>query len=71
MSGKLKCTNIDIIGEELLEKHNFTHDQVCNIKFTDLQKFIIELDEFGDIVTNCNEKILEAIQAYMLAELED
>ena len=38
------------------------------IKFTDLQKIVLELEGFDDDPKRCNEKILEAIQQAWLDE---
>jgi FeS assembly protein IscX len=41
---------------------------VINLRFTDLWKWIQELEEFSDDPKRSNEKILEAIQAAGLEE---
>jgi FeS assembly protein IscX len=41
---------------------------VVNLRFTDLWKWVQELEEFSDDPKRSNEKILEAIQAAWLEE---
>ena len=41
---------------------------VVNLRFTDLHKWICELDDFDDVPDNSNEKILEAIQMAWIEE---
>lgn len=40
------------------------------IRFTDLHRYICELDDFVDDPNKSNEKILEAIQMAWLSELD-
>ena len=40
------------------------------IRFTDLHKWVCELDEFDDEPDKSNEKILEAIQMAWIEELD-
>ncbi len=64
----MKWTDIQDIAIELAEKHEDIDPTY--IRFTDLQKHVLELDGFDDDPQRCNEKILEAIQATWLEELE-
>jgi FeS assembly protein IscX len=41
------------------------------VRFTDLHKWVTELDEFSDDPDRSSEKILEAIQMAWLEEMED
>ena len=41
-----------------------------NLRFTDLHKWICELESFEDSPENSNEKILEAIQMNWIDEVE-
>jgi FeS assembly protein IscX len=59
-------TDINDIAIDLEEKH--PDIDVVNIRFTDLHKWICELDGFDDDPKRSNEKILEAIQMAWLDE---
>ena len=39
-----------------------------NLRFTDLQRWVVELEEFADDPEGCNERILEAIQMAWIDE---
>lgn len=41
-----------------------------NLRFTDLRRWVMELEGFEDDPERCNEKILEAIQAAWMDERE-
>lgn len=41
-----------------------------NLRFTDLHRWVMELEEFEDDPERSNEKILEAIQMAWIAERE-
>jgi FeS assembly protein IscX len=41
-----------------------------SINFVDLQKLVLELDEFDAGETQCGERVLEAIQMYWIEEKE-
>jgi FeS assembly protein IscX len=43
---------------------------VVNLRFTDLWKWVQELPDFSDDPNKSNEKILEAIQAAWLEEMD-
>ncbi len=62
----MKWKDIEDIAIELEEKHA-DKDNV-NLRFTDLHKWVCELEEFDDDPQKSNEKILEAIQMAWLKE---
>ena len=62
----LKWTDSSDIAIELDEKYPDIDPQ--HIRFTDLHKWICELDNFEDDPEKSNEKILEAIQMYWIEE---
>ncbi len=64
----MKWTDILDIAIELSEKHE--NVDPTYIRFTDLRQHVLDLDGFDDDPNRCNEKILEAIQAAWLEELE-
>ena len=63
---KLKWSDTVDIAILLEEKHS-EKDNV-NLRFTDLHKWILELEEFEDDPEASNEKILEAIQMAWIDE---
>ena len=63
---KLKWSDTVDIAILLEEKHS-EKDNV-NLRFTDLHKWILELEEFDDDPEASNEKILEAIQMAWIDE---
>lgn len=56
------------IAIELAEKHPDVDVQY--IRFTDLHRYVTELEDFADDPNKSNEKILEAIQMAWLDELD-
>ena len=62
----LKWTDSLDIAIDLSEKYPDTKHKY--IRFTDLHKWIIELENFDDNPDNSNEKILEAIQMNWIEE---
>ncbi|MHC4983768.1 MAG: Fe-S cluster assembly protein IscX [Planctomycetota bacterium] len=58
--GALKWTDADEIGFRLSEK--FGRLDPLSVRFTDLQKWVTELEDFDDDPAASNEGILEAIQ---------
>ena len=64
----MKWTDVYDIAIELAE----THENVdpLTVRFTDLKKWVEELDGFDDEPERCGEKILEAIQQAWIEELE-
>lgn len=64
----LKWTSIQEIALALAEAH--TDVDVQHLRFTDLHRWVTELDGFVDDPKKSNEKILEAIQMAWLDEIE-
>ena len=69
MGNKLKWTDAIDIGIELFEKYPDLNP--LSVRFTDLHKYVTELEGFDDDPKASNEKILEAIQMAWLDEWED
>ncbi|MDG2019893.1 MAG: Fe-S cluster assembly protein IscX [SAR86 cluster bacterium] len=61
-------TDVNEIAIELDEKHPDVDPTF--ILFTDLQKLVLNLNEFSDDPNKTNEKILEAIQMLWIEERE-
>lgn len=66
---KLTWANLDDIGLALYEK--FPDKDPANIRFTDLHKWITELEDFDDDPLKSNEAKLERIQMAWLEEYQD
>ena len=66
---KLTWSDFEDIGIELYEAHP-TLDPLA-VRFTDLHRYIIELDNFDDDPAASNEAKLEAIQMAWLEEFKD
>ena len=64
----MKWTDTLEIAIALSEKYPDTDP--LTVRFTDLFKWVQELDGFDDSPDRCGEKILEAIQAAWIDELE-
>ena len=62
----LKWTDSLDIAIDLTEKYPDIDPKY--IRFTDLHKWIVDLEDFEDNPDNSNEKILEAIQMNLLEE---
>lgn len=62
----LKWLDVRNIAIELEEAHPDADN--VNLRFTDLQKWVIDLPDFDDEPDACNEKILEAIQMAWIDE---
>lgn len=62
----MKWTDTLDIAIELAEKHSDVDPQY--VRFTDLMKWVMELDGFDDTPEHCGEKILEAIQLAWIDE---
>ena len=62
----LKWTDTFEIAIALEEK--FPEIDNINLRFTDLHKWILDLDGFQDDPNNSNEKILESIQMAWIEE---
>jgi FeS assembly protein IscX len=50
-----------------LEEQHPDADNI-NLRFTDLRAWVMDLPDFNDNPDGCNEKILEAIQAFWIEE---
>ena len=66
---KLNWTDIEDIALALRDKH--PDQDPSFIRFTDLHKWITELDGFDDDPKKSNESKLEAIQTAWLEEFND
>jgi FeS assembly protein IscX len=66
---KLTWNDLDNIALTLHEK--FPEQDPTNIRFTDLHKWITELDGFDDDPLKSNEAKLERIQEIWLEEFQD
>jgi FeS assembly protein IscX len=64
----MKWTDSLDIAIELLE--NFPEIDPKNVRFTDLHRWITELEEFDDEPNASNEKILEAVILCWMDELD-
>ena len=64
----MKWTDSLEIAIALSEK--FPDTDPKSIRFTDLHKWVLELEEFSDDPTRSGEKILEAIQMAWIEETE-
>ena len=62
----LKWTDSLDIAIDLIEKYPDVDPKY--IRFTDLHKWVVELEDFEDNPDNSNEKILEAIQMNWIEE---
>ncbi|UIP91632.1 Fe-S cluster assembly protein IscX [Wolbachia pipientis] len=62
----MKWLDIEDIAEALEEK--FPNEDIISIRFTELKRKVLDLEEFDDDEKYCNEKILEAIQGAWIAE---
>lgn len=69
MNRKIKWTDSEEIGIRLLEK--FPDLDPLSVRFTDLHKWVVELDGFDDDPTASNEAKLETIQMAWLEEYQD
>ncbi len=63
----LKWTDTLDIAIELSETHTDVDPQY--VRFTDLHRWVCELDDFDDDPNRSNEKILEAIQMAWIDEI--
>lgn len=64
----MKWADVYDIAIELAEK--FPDLNPVAVNFVDLRTWVLELDGFDDDPERCGEKILEAIQAAWIEELE-
>jgi FeS assembly protein IscX len=67
--GKLNWNTLDDIGLALYEK--FPQVDPATIRFTDLHKWVTELEGFDDDPSKSNEAKLERIQMTWLEEYQD
>ena len=65
----MKWTDTQRIAEELYDLHGDSIDPKT-VRFTDLHRWICELDDFDDDPQKSNEGILEAILLKWLEEYE-
>jgi len=65
----MKWDDIEDIALALLEEHSDVDP--LTVRFTDLHKWIIELDGFDDDPKKSNEKKLETIQMAWFEEYQD
>ena len=66
---KLTWENLDDIAFSLYEK--FPEQDPTHVRFTDLHKWITELEDFGDDPMKSNEAKLERVQMAWLEEYQD
>ena len=64
----MKWTDIIQIAEALYDK--YPEIDPLTIRFTDLLQWVMQLDGFDDLESNCGERILEAIQMAWIEESE-
>lgn len=64
----MRWTDILDIAIELAEKHPDVDPRYVN--FVDLRNWVLALDGFEDDPDRCGERILEAIQAAWIEELD-
>ena len=64
----MKWTDVREIAMALSDKHPDVDPQY--VRFTDLHRWVMELEDFHDAPDNSNEKILEAIQMTWIDEAE-
>jgi FeS assembly protein IscX len=65
----LNWENAREIGELLFEKYDTLNP--LTVRFTDMHKWILDLEDFGGEPGKSNEKILEAIQMAWYEEWQD
>ena len=64
---KLKWTDTREIAMQLAEAHPDIDPKF--IRFTDLHRWVCELEDFADVPEHSGEKILEAIQSAWIDEV--
>jgi len=62
----MRWTDVNDIAIELVEAHPEIDPKY--IRFTDLHRWVMELEDFDDDPNGSNEKILEAIQMQWIDE---
>ncbi|HCF61550.1 MAG TPA: Fe-S assembly protein IscX [Myxococcales bacterium] len=65
----MKWTDVREIAQRLADEHPDV--EPLKVRFTDLHRWVTELEGFSDDPGRSNEKILEAIQMAWLDEVED
>ncbi len=65
----LNWHDTQLIGELLFEKYDTLNP--LTVRFTDLHKWILDLEDFAGKPEESNEKILEAIQMAWYEEWQD
>jgi len=63
----MKWTDVQVIAIELAEAHPEIDPQY--VRFTDLHRWVTELEDFDDDQEGSSEKILEAIQMNWIDEV--
>jgi FeS assembly protein IscX len=63
----MKWTDTIEIAIALIDQH--PDIDPVSVRFTDLQRWVLELPEFDDAPERCGERILEAIQQAWIDEL--
>ncbi len=69
MPRKLLWTDVEDIGIQLFER--FPDTDPLTVRFTDLLRYVSELEDFGDDPAAVNERKLEAVQMAWLDEYQD
>ena len=64
----MKWTDTIQIAEALYDK--YPEIDPLTVRFTDLLQWVMQLDGFDDLESNCGERILEAIQMAWIEESE-
>ncbi len=64
----MKWTDVHQIAISLADTHPDVDPRYVN--FVDLRNWIMKLDDFHDNPDHCGEKVLEAIQAAWIEEVE-
>ncbi len=64
----MKWTDVQQLAIELAEAHPEVDPRYVN--FVDLRNWIMQLEDFHDNPDHCGEKVLEAIQAAWIEEVE-
>lgn len=65
---KLKWVDVQEIGIQLSDKHEDIDPRYIN--FVNLRQLVLDLEDFDDDPERSGEKILEAIQAAWIEELD-
>lgn len=64
----MKWTDVRLIAIELAEAHPDVDPR--NVRFVDLHNWVVALEDFHDDHSHGGEKVLEAIQAAWMDEVE-